>query len=126
MNTFSTHKKNVILYCRSMDANKQKEQLEMLVNHCQENGYNVVLQVLEACGGGRECVSPLLKQTQTFMDKNKDKNLLFLVVRFDRIARDLELFSNFLLNLRELGIEVQSVENKIDDCFWNLLRILKY
>ena len=104
--------KNVILYCR-VNRNDQKEIIEkqknLLIKHCNENGYSV-MAVIEDVRSGMKQIS---EETYALLEKYKEEAKTILVSRWDRLSRNIENAIVDKRRLEKMGFNVCVVDRQV-------------
>lgn len=111
---------NVIIYCRvSSDEQKHNVSLDYqeqtLRAYCKNNGYNIIeIEHLEDESGKTFTKRPVIQSIMKFIKNNKGLVDKLLFLRWDRYSRDLESALCNVRELREMGVEPNSIENHLD------------
>ena len=119
---FDPHVENAIIYCR-VSSDEQGEngssldcQREQLVNYCNRNSYNIVMEIQEThTAKHHELRRPLLRQAIEYCRKHKRQRLRLLFLKWDRFTRSLEFATTYIRIFHDVyNLELNAVENRID------------
>ena len=108
--------KNVIIYnrvCTNEQASfKLRHQEETLRRYCELKGYNVISH-FQDCFSAITFDRPEWKKLESFVKNNKKVDLI-LFTKWDRFSRNTEQALAVILELSNMGIEINSIEQPLD------------
>ncbi len=111
---------NVILYCR-VSSEDQAEgssldyQETTLRAFCVNNNYNVLMVKREDHSAKSHTLDrPKLKEIYEYCKRNKGKVDMLLFLRWDRFTRSLEFATKYQRLFKEMSVEINSYENRIN------------
>lgn len=112
--------KNVIIYCRvSSDEQAENTSLDyqerVIRAYCNNHRYNVITCHREDFSAKHyDMKRPEMKKIYTYCKKHRKAVDAIYFLRWDRFTRSAEFAFKYIREFREMGIEVNSVENPID------------
>ena len=110
---------NVIIYCR-VSSDEQVEgtsldvQEERITRYCERMGYHIIDIPHREDASGKNFKRPVIQSIMKYIRKNKGKVDKLLVLRWNRYSRDILTAMANLAELRDLKVEVNSVDEPID------------
>ncbi len=112
--------KNVVLYTRvSTDEQAEKgfslrHQKEHLENYCQQKGYRIMNYFQEDYSAKNFSARPAFQKLLRYFKSNKRNIDTLLFTRWDRFSRNIEAAYRMIRQFKEMGIEVNSIEQPLD------------
>lgn len=112
--------KNVILYTRvSTDEQAEKgfslrHQLEQLENYSNLKSYNVLNHFQEDYSAKNFSSRPEFQKLLRYVQSNKKKVDALLFTKWDRFSRNIEAAYRMIREFKEMGIEINSIEQPLD------------
>lgn len=112
--------KNAIIYTRvSTDEQAEKgfslrHQKEQLENYCQQKDYRILNHFQEDYSAKNFSARPEFQKLLRYVQSNKKKVDVLLFTRWDRFSRNIEAAYRMIRQFKEMGIEVNSVEQPLD------------
>ncbi len=112
--------KNVIIYTRvSTDEQKEKgfslrHQKEQLENYCHQNGYTIMSHFQEDYSAKNFSSRPEFQKLLRYVKTNQKKIDALLFLKWDRFSRNIEAAYRMIREFKEMGIEVNSIEQPLD------------
>jgi DNA invertase Pin-like site-specific DNA recombinase len=111
--------KNAIIYTR-VSTTDQKEfghsltmQKELIYDFCKKNEINIIKH-FEDEQSAKNFERPAFKKLQTYSKSNKNKIDLVLCYDWSRFSRDMYLAFKVISEFRNIGIEINTISQKID------------
>ncbi|MCY1660903.1 recombinase family protein [Chryseobacterium sp. SL1] len=112
--------KHAIIYTR-VSTSEQKQhgyslraQKEQLENYCSQKDYRIVAHFEEDHSAKNFSARPEFQKLLRYVESNKNKVDVILFSKWDRFSRNLEAAFKMIRHFKELGIEVNSVEQPLD------------
>jgi DNA invertase Pin-like site-specific DNA recombinase len=112
--------KNVIIYTRvSTDEQAEKgfslrHQKEQLENYCNQNGYTIMAHFQDDYSAKNFSARPEFQKLLRFAKANQNKVDTLLFLKWDRFSRNIEAAYRMIREFKEMGIEVNSMEQPLD------------
>ncbi len=112
--------KKVILYTRvSTDEQAEKgfslrHQKEQLEHYCNSKDYQIINHFQEDFSAKNFSARPEFNKLLRFVESNKNKIDCLLFTKWDRFSRNIEAAYRMIRLFREMGIEVNSIEQPLD------------
>jgi len=111
--------KNVIIYCRvstdeqALNGYSLPDQREKLQKYCAQKGYNIVYSETEDFSA-KTFDRPAFKRVLEFIEKDKRKIEMFLVLKWSRFSRNTYESYKVLDDFKRKDIEINAIEQPID------------
>src|SRR5690606_10059296 len=108
--------KNAIIYTRvSTDEQAEKgfslrHQKEQLENYCQQKGYRILNHFQDDYSAKNFSARPEFQKLLRYVHSNKKNIDVLLFTRWDRFSRNIEAAYRMIRQFKEMGIEVNSIE----------------
>lgn len=112
--------KNVILYTRvSTDEQAEKgfslrHQKEMLENYCNQKNYRIMSHFQEDFSAKNFSARPEFQKLLRYVQSNQKKIDEIIFTKWDRFSRNIEAAYRMIREFKEMGIEVNSIEQPLD------------
>jgi DNA invertase Pin-like site-specific DNA recombinase len=112
--------KNFIIYTRvSTEEQKEKgfslrHQKEQLENYCNQNGYNILCHFEDDYSAKNFSARPEFQKLLRYAKANQNKVDTLLFLKWDRFSRNIEAAYRMIREFKEMGIEVNSMEQPLD------------
>lgn len=112
--------KNVIIYTRVSTENQKEKgfslrhQKEQLENYCQQNGYTILCHFEEDHSAKNFSSRPEFQKLVRFAKSNQKKIDALLFLKWDRFSRNVEMSFRVIREFKEMGIQVNSIEQPLD------------
>lgn len=111
----------VIAYIRvstdrqATDGTSLTTQRRRVVEHVAAKGYRLVKQFVEEGESAKTDNRPVLREMLAYCQKEQGNIDLLVIPKIDRFARYTEDYHHLKRQLRELGIRVESIDERFDD-----------
>lgn len=112
--------KNVIIYTRVSTENQKEKgfslrhQKEQLENYCNQNGYNILIHFEEDHSAKNFSSRPEFQKLLRYAKANQKKIDALLFLKWDRFSRNVEMSFRVIREFKEMGIQVNSIEQPLD------------
>lgn len=112
--------KNVIIYTRVSTSEQKahgyslRHQKEQLENYCMQKGLRIVAHYEEDHSAKNFSARPEFQKMLRFIQSNKNKVDALLFTKWDRFSRNTEASYSMIRKLREIDIEVNSIDQPLD------------
>lgn len=112
--------KNVIIYTRVSTENQKEKgfslrhQKEHLENYCHQNGYTILSHFEEDHSAKNFSSRPEFQKLLRYAKTNQKKIDALLFLKWDRFSRNVEMSFRVIREFKEMGIEVNSIEQPLD------------
>ncbi|MET3536699.1 recombinase family protein [Chryseobacterium limigenitum] len=111
---------NVIIYTRVSTAEQKnhgyslRHQKEQLENYCMQKGLRIIAHYEEDHSAKNFSARPEFQKMLRFIQSNKNKVDALLFTKWDRFSRNTEASYSMIRKLREIDIEVNSIDQPLD------------
>ena len=112
--------KNVIIYTRVSTENQKEKgfslrhQKEQLENYCQQSGYTILCHFEEDHSAKNFSSRPEFQKLVRYAKSNQKKIDALLFLKWDRFSRNVEMSFRVIREFKEMGIQVNSIEQPLD------------
>ncbi len=112
--------KNVIIYTRVSTENQKEKgfslrhQKEQLENYCHQNGYTILCHFEEDHSAKNFSSRPEFQKLVRYAKSNQKKIDALLFLKWDRFSRNVEMSFRVIREFKEMGIQVNSIEQPLD------------
>lgn len=112
--------KNAVIYTRvSTDEQAEKgfslrHQKEQLENYCHQKGYRIMNHFQEDYSAKNFSARPEFQKLLRYVQSNQKNIDILLFTKWDRFSRNIEAAYRMIRQFKEMGIEVNSIEQPLD------------
>ena len=112
--------KNLVLYSRVSTEDQAEKgfslrsQQEKLEKYCHQNGYRIMNHFVEDFSAKNFSSRPEFQKLLRYVQSNQKKIDQIIFTKWDRFSRNIEAAYRMIREFKEMGIEVNSIEQPLD------------